>query len=61
MGAIEVLHGRERDVFVRRVMGEFCSEIGADLGISKQRVSIIETNARAKVLAAANDNRKRAA
>lgn len=62
LGAVlSVLAPRERDVLLRRVAGEQCWEIAADWGVTKQRVSQIEFEARAKVLAAAglvgaNDN-----
>lgn len=53
-----VLTPRERNVLLRRVAGEQLVAIGADIGVSKQRASQIESGARAKVLAlvAANDN-----
>jgi RNA polymerase sigma factor (sigma-70 family) len=57
------LDERERDVMLRRAAGCSGKEVAGLLGLSQQRVSQIEAEARAKILAAVNDNsvRKRAA
>lgn len=58
---LAVLVPREREVLLRRAAGEMLSEIAADWGVTKQRVSQIEQEARTHVLAAANDNLRPAA
>lgn len=47
--ALARVSGRERDVLVRRVMGDTCREIANDNGLSVQRVQQIELKARERV------------
>ena len=58
---LSVLAPREREVLLRRAAGDMLFEIAADLGVTKQRVSQIEFEARVRVLDAANDNVRAAA
>lgn len=53
---LAVLAPRESEVLLRRAAGDKLSEIANDWGVSKQRVSQVELEARSRVLAAANDN-----
>ena len=58
---LDALSSRERDILLRRAMGESLLEISDDWGVSKERIRQIEFEARTKALAvagmtAANDN-----